>query len=262
MRNLTKWFSGLVSEKKSSQNIPDQVPVVQTLPDIGIEWVNIPEGEFTMGSNILEKYRSNDELLHQVKVSSFKMSKYAVTFEQYDIFCESTGIEKPPDQGWGRDKRPVINVSWEEAINFAKWMGCDLPTEAEWEYACRAGTTTPFSTGNCLSSAQANYNGHYPYHGCDEGEDVRMTLPVGSFSPNSWGLFDMHGNVYEWCKDWYGDYTNTNQINPTGPNLGSLRVARGGRWGDEARFCRSAYREHFHPEHQSPSIGFRLVLRK
>ena len=224
-----------------------------------IEWVSIPAGTFTMGSPTSEADRMNDETQHQVTLSAFKMSKYEITFEQYDVFCEATGREKPDDEGWGRGKRPVINVSWYDAIAFAEWMGCRLPTEAEWEYACRAGTTTPFNTGNNLTTSQANYNGNGPYNNNAKGEYRRKTMPVGSFAPNAWGLYDMHGNVWEWCSDWYGDYPNTAQTNPKGPASGSYRVIRGGSWADYAGSCRSAYRDRSTPGRCNRSMGFRLV---
>jgi serine/threonine protein kinase len=215
-----------------------------------IEWASIPAGTFTMGSPSNEPTRENDETQHEVTLSAFKMSKYEVTFEQYDAFCEATKREKPDDNGWGRGKRPVINVSWDDAAAFASWMGCRLPTEAEWEYACRAGTTTPYNTGDKLSETQANYDGS-------------KTMIVGTYTPNAWGLYDMHGNVEEWCSDWYdwyGDYKAGVQVNPKGPSIGkTYRIIRGGSFTSEAYKCRSALRlccqqsEHFY------SWGFRLV---
>jgi len=219
-----------------------------------IEWVEIPGGMFGMGSPANEPERDDNERKHMVTLSAFKMSKYAVTFEQYDAFCDEMGFQKPGDEGWGRGKRPVINVNWEDANNFALWMGCRLPTEAEWEYACRAGTTTAFNTGNSLSKSQANYGGS-------------KTTPVGSYPPNAWGLYDMHGNVWEWCNDWLDDYSTSAQTNPKGPSeaskdYGSRRVSRGGSWNYDARHCRSASRRSNHPDDSYGNLGFRLVFPK
>ena len=227
-----------------------------------VAWVSIPAGTFTMGSPTSEVDRNDDETPHQVTLSAFKMSKYEVTFEQYDAFCDATGRSKPTDNGWGRGKRPVINVSWHDATAFAEWMGCRLPTEAEWEYACRAGTTTPFNTGNNLTTSQANYNGNYPYNNNAKGEYRRKTMPVGSFAANAYGLFDMHGNVWEWCSDWYGDYSTSAQTNPKGPSSGSGRVLRGGSWGNYAFHCRSASRISRTPVNSFSYLGFRLVSPK
>ena len=211
-----------------------------------IDWATIPAGSFLMGSNLKEINRVSDETQHRVTLSGFKMSKYEVTFEQYDAFCEATNRELP-DEGWGRGQHPVINVSWDDATDYATWMGCRLPTEAEWEYACRAGSTTPFNIGKSLSTIQAKIEGN-------------ETNEVGSFAANAWGLFDMHGNVSEWCSDWYGPYPSTAQTNPKGPKTGTGRVYRGGSWGDGANRSRAAYRSNSHPENSHSNLGFRLVL--
>ncbi|HAY71461.1 MAG TPA: formylglycine-generating enzyme family protein [Saprospirales bacterium] len=227
-----------------------------------IEWVDIPGGSFMMGSPETEVGRSADEVLHQVTLSGFKMSKYAITFDQYDQFCEATGRQKPFDEGWGRVNRPVINVSWYDATAFGEWMGCRLPTEAEWEFACRAGTTSPFNTGNNLTIAEANYNGNYPYSKNIKGEYREKTMTVGSFAPNTWGLYDMQGNVSELCNDWFGDYSTMAQTNPKGPTSGSFRVARGGSWDCLADYCRSASRNYGPPDAPILIVGFRLVSPK
>jgi len=241
--------------------LPNQKDGVFSKNAIDIEWVDIPAGTFMMGSPENEKERSYIEgPQHQVTLSGFKMSKYEVTFAQYDAFCEATGRSKPSDEGWGRGNRPVINVDWDDANDFAKWMGCRLPTEAEWEYACRAGTSTPFNTGDCLSTAQANYNGNYPYSNCIKGSYLERTQPVGSYAPNAWGLYDMHGNVWEWCSDWYGSYSSFPQTNPNGSASGSHRVLRGGGWFNRGRYCRSALRGGYEPSHRAGNIGFRLVV--
>jgi len=218
-----------------------------------IEFVNIPAGTFTMGSPISEEYRQENEVQHTVSLDAFKMSRHAITFAQYDAYCDEKGLKKPSDNGWGRGNRPVINVIWHEANAFAEWMGCRLPTEAEWEYACRAGTTTPFNTGYNLTTSQANF--------C--GDNYReKTMPVGSFAPNAWGLYDMHGNVWECCNDWDADYSASAQTNPKGPSTGSYRVYRGGSWFSNANRCRSANRDSYTPDTRSYSVGFRLVSPK
>ena len=230
-----------------------------TANGLSIPMVSIPAGTFTVGSPSSEVDRESDETQHQVTLSAFKMSKYEVTFDQYDAFCDATGRSKPADEGWGRGNRPVINVSWEDATAFARWMGCRLPTEAEWEYACRAGTTTPFNTGNNLTTSQANYDGNYPYNGNAKGKYLEQTMPVGSYPPNAWGLYDMHGNVWEWCSDWYGDYPTGAQTNPQGPSTRSDRVYRGGSCYGFAQRCRCAFRYSNSPGFSINDVGFRLV---
>ena len=216
-----------------------------------------------MGSASSEVGRSDNESQHPATLSAFKMSRYEVTFDQYDAFCEATHREKPYDERWGRGSRPVINVNWNDATAFAAWMGCRLPTEAEWEYACRAGKTTPFSTGNNLTTDQANYDGNYPYNNNVKGKMRETTLAVGSFAPNAWGLYDMHGNVSEWCSDLYGRYSATAQTNPAGASEGFIRVFRGGSWGNIAANCRAANRSNYcAPTFHCNLLGFRLVSIK
>jgi len=215
----------------------------------GVEFVNLPAGIFIMGSPSSESGRKFDEQQHQVTLSAFKMSKNEITFEQYDAFCDATGRKKPYDGGWGRGNRPVINVSWNDVNAFANWMGCRLPTEAEWEYACRAGSTTPYNTGVNLTINQANFSDNL----------LRKTQPVGSYPSNAWGLNDMHGNVEEWCSDVYGAYDTGSQINPTGASSGFTFVVRGGRYDYNADRCRSAFRFNTNPTLSWSGVGIRLV---
>jgi formylglycine-generating enzyme required for sulfatase activity len=144
-------------------------------------------------------------------------------------------------------------VRWDRKAN-----GYRLPTEAEWEYACRAGTTTPFSTGNNITTNQANYNGT-PYNNNAKGQNRLRTMPVFTFEPNPWGLHEMHGNVSEWCWDWYGDYVSTAQTDPTGASFGTYRVIRGGSWNNSAAGARSALRNTIAPSYRYASVGFRLT---
>ena len=178
--------------------------------------VVIPAGRFWMGSPADEPERLDCEgPQHEVCIAApCAMGVYAVTFEDYDLFCDGTKRGKPEDEGWGREHWPVINVSWEEARDYCAWLteqtahNYRLPSEAEWEYACRAGTVAPFHFGARITTEKANFNGNHTYNGSAEGSYRKMTLPVGSFPPNAFGLYDMHGNVWEWCEDaWHDSYT-------------------------------------------------------
>jgi sulfatase modifying factor 1 len=230
----------------TTSSIPQNQPI--------ITWSEISAGTFAMGSPDPEDWQ------RQIKVtlSAFKMSKYEITFDQYDAFCEATKRIKPGDNGWGRGNHPVINVSWDDARAFANWMGCRMPTEAEWEYACRAGTITRFNTGDSLTTGQSNFNGKAEFQS-GKGEFRGKTLPVGSFTPNAWGLYDMHGNVREWCSDWYGDYSSVPVTNPQGPINRTARVIRGGSWNIGFREIRSFERDSKNHEFSSNDLGFRLV---
>ena len=233
------------------ESLTDEKPV--------IDFVDIPAGTFIMGSPATEFGRKDDEVQHEVTVSAFKMSKYTITVEQYNVFCKATGRRKPFYGQYSMDKNPVTQVTWHDAKAFAEWMGCRLPTEAEWEYAARANTTTPFYTGDCLSSEQANFNGKEPYTNCEKGINRKKPIAVGSFSPNNFGLYDMHGNVIEWCSDWYGEYNVNDKINPQGPETGEIKVLRGGGFWLSADRNRSASRGGDPQGNRGAGLSFRIV---
>lgn len=235
-------------------------------PGVKMAFVLVPPGKFRMGSPEGEADRSGDEVLHEVTITQpFYLAKYEVTQEQYEAV---TG--KNPSQFKGGEL-PVEQVSWEEADAFAKELSHKrglkhlyrLPTEAEWEYACRGGrpSSQPFGIGDgqSLSSTQANFDGNLPYGGAKKGPYLEKTTPVGQYTANALGLHDMHGNVWEWCADWYGHYPVRKVSDPSGPSEGSVRVLRGGGWGYRARFCRAADRSRNTPVHRSFSLGFRLA---
>jgi len=257
-----------------------------------IEWAEIPAGTFTMGSPSTEPGRETNENEHMVILSSYKISKYEITVGQFKAFVDATGyvtdavrekggvlgsamwtgreVVYKKEINWKYDTKgnirpeaeynyPVGHVSWNDAAAFAKWLGCRLPTEAEWEYACRAGTKTMFNVGNCLSSEFANFNGHSELDNCSKSQYAEKIMPVNSFEPNAWGIYNMHGNVWEWCGDWYEEYPSSHQTNPKGAETGTRRVARGGSWSSNARDCRSANRNSRIPEYRNMGVGFRLV---
>ncbi len=264
-------------------------PEVENMMNIPEQFVLIDGGSYEMGSPETEAWRGNDEAQHSVTVSDFYMSTYELTQAEY---AEVMGGNPSSFSG---DDLPVENISWLDAITFCNarsekegrapaytvdgqgvsWdrsaNGYRLPTEAEWEYACRAGTLTPFNTESSISPEECNYYGHYPYQieenyfsqgnlTTQPGQYRETTVPVGSFSPNGFGLYDMHGNVSEWVWDYYGPYDADAQNDPVGPGTGTLRVYRGGGWNDFAKNMRSAYRATMAQNKGSFNIGLRLVL--
>ncbi|MDR0895749.1 MAG: SUMF1/EgtB/PvdO family nonheme iron enzyme [Prevotellaceae bacterium] len=218
------------------------------------EMVVVQGGTFWMGSPLSEADRNQDETLHQVTLSSFQVGKYEVTQGEWEAVMGSN-----PSHFKNGDNCPVENVSWNDVqeflwkVNAATGKQYRLPTEAEWEYACRAGTMTPFNTGSNLATWQANCNLN------DSIEVIKHTQFVSNYSPNAWGIYNMHGNVGEWCSDWYGNYPDSVQINPQGAFDGSIRVERGGGFRYPISCCRSAFRYGRAPGYRSESLGFRVV---
>ena len=254
--------------------------------DDGFVWIE--DGAFLMGSPETENWRIDDETQHEVTVSGFWMSPCEVTQAEYERLMEVN-----PSSFKG-DNLPVESVTWLDAARFCNAVSAEagltaayvingetvtwdrsangyrLPTEAEWEYACRAGTTTPFNTIHATGPEEANYYGHYPYEIEENyfddsvletrpGRYRQTTVEVNSFSPNPWGLYNMHGNVNEWCWDLYGAYDLTNAVDPTGAETGTRRVYRGGGWNDFGKNLRSAYRAAGELNMASYNLGIRLV---
>lgn len=232
-----------------------------------VDWINVSGGEFFMGSPVDEEGRGGDECLHRLEIAPFKIMATAVTFEQYDAFCAETGREQINDKGWGRGLRPVVYVSYWDAVDYAAWLSeqtgwlCRLPTEAEWEYACRAGTSTAFNTGKSISGAQANYDGLYTYAGGTRAISRWKTVPVASFPANAWGIYDMHGNVWEWCASEYdSDCSGLEKMDASSDRMNNMpRPLRGGSWHSRPVYLRSACRYRFMPDERSYEWGFRLV---
>ena len=219
-------------------------------------------GTFLMGSPADEPERYDDETQHPVTLTrGFWIAETPVTQALWEIFMGDN-----PSRFKGTE-RPVDSVSWEDAQRFINKLNgikpelqlC-LPTEAQWEYACRAGTTTPFSFGDNITTDQVNYDGNHPYNDGRKGEYHHQTVEVKSLPPNAWGLYQMHGNVYEWCQDWYGLYPSQSVTDPQGAVSGTNRVLRGGSWIRHGRYCRSAYRYRRDPADRYSDIGFRLSL--
>ena len=233
------------------------------------QMVIIPAGEFIMGSPGSELLRGL-EPEHRVTIPSFALSKYEVTFAQWDACVADGGCDgpAPDDEGWGRGTRPLIGVTWDEAKSYVEWLSKKtgkpyrLPSEAEWEYAARARTTTPFSVGATITPEQANYNGSTGYGDGPAGVNRQQTLAVGSFPANAFGLHDMHGNVWEWTEDcWHDGYADdapTNGAPYLAKDCGE-HAMRGGSWEDPPGEVRAAARIGGRRDEQSSSVGFRVA---
>jgi len=232
---------------------------------ITLEMVQIPGGSFMMGSPASEKGRDNNESpQHQVNVPGFSMGKFVVTQEQYQQIMGNN----PSD--FSGAKRPVERVSWNDAVEFCQKLSQKtgreyrLPSEAEWEYACRAETTTPFHFGETITTDLANYDGNYTYASEPKGKYLGRTTDVGSFPPNAFGLYDMHGNVWEWCQDdWHENYIDAPKDGSVWTSQsGNFKRLRGGSWIDIPQNCRSAYRNDYlrvERDNLNSLIGFRVV---
>jgi formylglycine-generating enzyme required for sulfatase activity len=231
--------------------------------------VTVPAGSFTMGSPASEPERGDDEgPQRRVTLPSFAIGRHEVSFAQWDACVADGGCTaQPRDEGWGRADRPVIRVRWEMAGEYLAWLGRKtgqryrLPSEAEWEYAARAGTTTPFSLGERVDPDQVNVAGGFAYNGSRKGVDRQRTVPVGSLPANPWGLHEVHGNVWEWVEDcWHDDYRGApRDARAWTRNCSEPRhVLRGGSWYDRVDFARSAFR-HGLEAGSHTAIGFRVV---
>ena len=262
---------------------PVAQPARELTLDLGhnarMKLVLIPAGTFLMGSSSGEQKAAADSLKalaggqsraaefvrdeypqRSVTISrAFYMGVYAVTNGQYEAVMDL----RPGDPQLAGD--PVDGVSWNDAVEFCSKLSRNagrtvrLPTEAQWEYACRAGTETAFNFGDSIGTDQANYNGEFIFGNGRKGLYRGKTIAVGSFKPNAWGLYDMHGNILQWCGDWFGKYSATARTDPRGPDDGVFRVLRGGSWGLTPAECRSACRQGATPQTDYSGTGFRVV---
>ena len=234
-----------------------------TEPTTGMEFVLVRAGAFVMGSPDGEAGRGGDETQHRVEIThDFYLGRHEVTQREW---AKVMGSNPSHFRQCGNDC-PVESVSWRTAQQFiaklnamSKGAPLRLPTEAEWEYSCRAGTQTPFNTGENLTTDQANYDGNHPYKGHSPGRFLERPSPVGAFPPNDWGLHDMHGNVWEWCQDDYCPYPDGDAKDPVARCGGLERVIRGGSWYFNAESARSALRYTHAPGDSGFSLGLRLA---
>ena len=270
---------------------------------LGMNLLLIPGGKFVMGSPKSEEDRLDEELPHEVEITQpFYLGKHEVTVGQFKAFVKDTNYRteaekdgkggkafngkefvQKPEFTWKSlhftqsDDHPVTVVSWNDAVAFCAWLSKKedktyrLPTEAEWEYACRGGTKTRFGAGDKdidlkaagnIADATLKMKWKEAVWATNWDDGFPFTAPVGQFRPNDFGLYDMHGNVWEWCSDWYGEdyYGKSPKQDPQGPLSGKQRVERGGAWSTQPKFCRSAFRDFHEPEYRSDCVGFRVAV--
>jgi formylglycine-generating enzyme len=225
--------------------------------------VLIPAGWFWMGSPE-EQGHLNERPLHRVWLDAYQLDALEVTFDQYDKFAQTTGRTKPNDESWGRGERPVIHINWKEAEAYCQWAGKRLPTEAEWEKAAwgnKPMREIPILQGTGTAYFWVKESKPLDLFAWYMGNSNQTTHPVGEKQPNPYGLYDILGNVWEWCSDWYeGDYSSSHQErNPKGPDSGEWKVLRGGAWDGEPVIQRPSYRIGFAPIEQSSNIGCRCA---
>ena len=263
---------------KAQTNPVAPTVITEILPKgILLEMVKIPAGSFLMGTEeaevirLCKEYRTDDYKYempkHRVNLQEFYLGKYPITQEQYQAVMGNN-----PSEFQDNPKNPVENVSWDDAQEFCRKLSqktgkkYGLPSEAQWEYACRAGTETPFYFGETIKTDSVNYDSNYPFGDTPKGEYREQTTPVNKFLPNNFGLYDMHGNVWEWCEDgWHENYQNAPREgsawneNDSQINL-NIRSLRGGSWNSYSGRCRSAYRYKFIADYRCNYFGFRLAL--
>ncbi len=241
---------------------------------VGMAFVFIPAGKFMMGSPAEEPgHRTNEGPVHEVVIgNAFYLGVHAVTQAAYLAIMGKNPARFTASEGGGPE-HPVESVSWDEAVAFCKRLSerpderiagrsYRLPTEAEWEYACRAGSTTPFAFGDGFNSTLGNFDAVYPYGEGEPAGAAGRTTPVTRYPASAWGLHDTHANVWEWCADWYAEayYSTLPLRDPPGPPSGRFRVLRGGSWKNHATACRAAYRNALAPHQRDSATGFRVVL--